>query len=222
MAIRSTALAADEFQREIASLTEHGRVIVRLDACHSGATTGSGATLAADADRLRELMRSPNVTVLTSSTADQLSVEDKQWRNGAFTEAVLEALTTRADEDRNGLISMVEMTRYLDRPGAGDHRRQAGPGDRHPFREQRLRRRALRRRGTRGRRDMKLQAIAAMILALTPAMARTSLACLRVEGFRMKKIVLDRLKSFGFVLGSSKRRSSSGISYLAATASGSR
>ena len=113
MAIRSTALAADEFQREIASLTEHGRVIVLLHACHSGATTCSGATLAADADRLRELMRSPNVTVLTSSTADQLSVEDKQWRNGAFTEAVLEALTTRADEDRNGLISMVEMTRYL-------------------------------------------------------------------------------------------------------------
>ena len=81
-----------------ASLAEHGRVIVLLDACHSGATTGSGAALAADADRLRELMRGPNVDVLTSSTADQLSVEDRQWRNGAFTEAVLEALTTRADE----------------------------------------------------------------------------------------------------------------------------
>ena len=86
-------------------------MIMLLDACHAGPATGGGSAFAADADRLRKLMRSPNVTLLT--IADQLSVEDRQWRNGAFTEAVLEALTTRADEDGNGLISMVEMTRSL-------------------------------------------------------------------------------------------------------------
>ncbi|MEM9784567.1 MAG: caspase family protein, partial [Pseudomonadota bacterium] len=113
VALRTTALSADDLRREIAKLTAHGRVIVLLDACRSGATTAAGAALAADADLLRDQLRGPNVTVLTSSTADEDSLEHRQWKNGAFTEAVLDALTTRADADRNGVISMVEMTRHV-------------------------------------------------------------------------------------------------------------
>lgn len=113
VAIGATALSVQAFQEAISGLADHGRVIVLLDACHSGATTGAGAALSTDAARLRELLRGPNINVLTSSTADQVSVEDAQWRNGAFTEAVLEALTTRADGDGNGIIGMVEMTEYV-------------------------------------------------------------------------------------------------------------
>jgi hypothetical protein len=113
VAIESSALSVQDFQQKISDLAQHGRVIVLLDACHSGATTGSGAALATDADKLRELLRGPNIDVLTSSTADETSAEDRQWRNGAFTEAVLEALTTRADGDKNGVLSMVEITDYL-------------------------------------------------------------------------------------------------------------
>jgi uncharacterized caspase-like protein len=113
VALKGTALAADDFQAEIASLARHGRVIVLLDACRSGATTTGGEKLAVDPDRLRALMRGPNVTVLTSSKGDELSRENDAWGNGAFTEIVLEALTTRADADHNGVISMVEMTQYI-------------------------------------------------------------------------------------------------------------
>ena len=85
-----------------------------LDACHSGATTGDGAALATDADRLRELLRGPNIDVLTSSSGRRaLGSRTGSGSNGAFTEAVLEALTTRADGDRNGVISMVEITDYI-------------------------------------------------------------------------------------------------------------
>ena len=54
-------------------------MIVLLDACRSGATTGAGAALATDADLLRAQLRSPNVTVLTSSSAEENSVESEQW-----------------------------------------------------------------------------------------------------------------------------------------------
>jgi hypothetical protein len=71
------------------------------------------AFAAADATRLRALLVGTNITVLTSSSAAQLSREDPQWGNGAFTEIVLEALSRRADANRNGLISVSELTGYL-------------------------------------------------------------------------------------------------------------
>ena len=57
----------------------------------------------------------PNVTVLTSSSTAELSREDPRWGNGAFTEIVLEALSGRADADRNGRLSVSELTGYLTR-----------------------------------------------------------------------------------------------------------
>ena len=54
-------------------------------------------------------------TVLTSSTTDQLSREDPTWGNGAFTEVFLEALGSRADTNKNGQISVSELTAYLTR-----------------------------------------------------------------------------------------------------------
>ena len=54
----------------------------------------------------------PNVTVFTSSSAGELSVEDDAWQNGAFTEALLEALR-RGDPDGDGLIRISDLSRYL-------------------------------------------------------------------------------------------------------------
>ncbi len=84
-----------------------------LDACRSGGAMANGQALRADATRLRTALVGPNVTVLTSSTSDQLSREDPAWGNGAFTEIFLEALSGRADKTKNGLISVSELTGYL-------------------------------------------------------------------------------------------------------------
>jgi len=54
-----------------------------------------------------------NVTVLTSSSANELSREDNAWKNGAFTRVLIEALGREADQNHDGLISMSEMTAYL-------------------------------------------------------------------------------------------------------------
>jgi uncharacterized caspase-like protein len=56
-----------------------------------------------------------NVTMLTSSKADQLSREDEAWKHGAFTKVLLEALSGAADTDHNGVISVTELVDYLNR-----------------------------------------------------------------------------------------------------------
>jgi uncharacterized caspase-like protein len=75
----------------------------------------NGQALVADAKWLRTTLVGANIAVLTSSSADELSREDPQWGHGAFTTIVLEALSSRADANRNGLISISELTGYLTR-----------------------------------------------------------------------------------------------------------
>ncbi len=80
-------------------------MLVFLDACRSG-----GATLPADRS-LRAALAAPNVSVFTSSSAGESSLEDAAWQNGAFTEALLEAL--RRDPDRDSLVRISDIAAYL-------------------------------------------------------------------------------------------------------------
>jgi Caspase domain/WD domain, G-beta repeat len=107
--LKASAISANDLHDEVAALTKYGRVLVLLDACHSGGVS----SLKSDADLLRRTMADSNVTVLTSSTAEELSFEDASWSNGAFTRVLLDALGKDGDEDHDGLISMSELTRYL-------------------------------------------------------------------------------------------------------------
>ncbi len=90
--LEAAAISANEFHDKIADLAKYGRVLVLLDACHSGAITGDGSKLTCNADVLRSIIADSNVTVLTSSTTDELSREDEKWSHGAFTKVFLDAL----------------------------------------------------------------------------------------------------------------------------------
>ena len=110
--LKASAIPASEFQREILNLSRHGRVLVLLDACRSaGLIDGApGASL------LSSAVAAGNVTVLTSSKADKLSREDEAWRHGAFTKVLLDALSDDdVDTDRNGVISMSDLTAYMEK-----------------------------------------------------------------------------------------------------------
>jgi uncharacterized caspase-like protein len=128
VAIKTTALPASDLRRELDGLAPYGRVLVLLDACRSGGAMASGQALAADATRLRTALVGPNITVLTSSSAAELSHEDPRWGNGASTTIVLEALSSPADANHNGLISISELTGYLTRhvPGLTDGAQHPG------------------------------------------------------------------------------------------------
>jgi uncharacterized caspase-like protein len=112
--LKASAIAAAEFQGEILKLAQHGRVLVLLDACRSAGLIGSTSPAA---DMLKAVAAG-NVTVLTSSTADKVSREDEKWGgHGAFTKVLLDALsaTDEIDLDHNGVISMSELTTYIDK-----------------------------------------------------------------------------------------------------------
>ena len=113
-AFKANAVRVAEVARELAILGEKGRVLVLLDACHSGAATGQEAGGGIDADALRKALAKANISVLTSSQAGETSKEDPQWGHGAFVKALLEALKgPKADTDHNGLLSVSELAAYV-------------------------------------------------------------------------------------------------------------
>ena len=73
-----------------------------------------------------------NVTVLTSSTANEVSREAPTWNHDTFTQVLLNALGKDADEDHDGLISMSELTHYI-----ATHVDGLTGGEQHPGAEQR-------------------------------------------------------------------------------------
>ena len=110
--LKASAIPAAEFQSEITKLAQHGRVLVLLDACRSAGLIGALPA----AEVLKSALAASNVTVLTSSKADKLSREDEKWGHGAFTKVLLDALSGSSDDidiDRNGVISMAELTAYI-------------------------------------------------------------------------------------------------------------
>jgi uncharacterized caspase-like protein len=94
--IQSDGLSIDELRGELTELGQHGRVLVLLDACHSGATTTTGSPIAMDSTVLRTALAAANVSVLTSSTGAEVSLENEDWGHGAFTKVLLEALNDPA------------------------------------------------------------------------------------------------------------------------------
>ncbi len=111
--IQRTGLSGTELRRQIAAIAEHGKVLLLLDACRSGAVAADGKALSLDAALLRRSLAGRNVTVLTSSDGTQSSWENKKWRNGAFTEIVLEALGRAADANNDGMVNVEELVGHV-------------------------------------------------------------------------------------------------------------
>ena len=110
----TSAVSASEFAKKVKAIAEHGRVLVLLDACHSGAVGAGGWATDPDAKVLQDAMDMENVTVLTSSKKNELSQELPVWRHGAFTQAFLDALSGAADPEGHGIIRLSALTDAID------------------------------------------------------------------------------------------------------------
>ncbi|MDO9713454.1 caspase family protein [Paracraurococcus lichenis] len=116
VALKDSALPVATFRADLTRVAERGsRVLVLLDACYSGGASADGSAQAVASNVLSAALAATNISVLTSSSASQTSREDPAWRNGAFTEAVLEALGPDADTNHDGLISATELAAYVAR-----------------------------------------------------------------------------------------------------------
>jgi hypothetical protein len=114
VALKDSALPVATLHAELKRIAERGRVLVLLDACYSGGASADGSAQEVPSNVLSTALAAANVNVLTSSAASQASREDPRWQNGAFTEAVLEALGADTDANHDGLISATELAAYVD------------------------------------------------------------------------------------------------------------
>ncbi len=110
--IQATALPYQNIKETMSSLL--GKALFFIDTCYAGNVMGKHRGVADINKIANDLSSSENgVIVFTASTGTQQSLEDPRWKNGAFTEALLEGLKGRADYTRDTKVSTKELDLYL-------------------------------------------------------------------------------------------------------------
>ncbi len=117
-ALDYSAIERDAFVRQIDRITAK-KVIVVLDACHSGGVNRGGKGVGKDAalstKYYENFMGSQGRAFIASSGGGELSWEDEERGHGVFTSALVDALSGKADrQPRDGLISLNELRGYVE------------------------------------------------------------------------------------------------------------
>lgn len=115
LAARRTTLLPDREVRSALSSIP-GKVLVFLDTCHAGNLLGDARTRGpADLGRLLgELAEAESgIVVFAAAGKEQKAQETPGWTNGAFTRALLEALSGKADLDGDRSLRVAEIESYL-------------------------------------------------------------------------------------------------------------
>jgi uncharacterized caspase-like protein len=114
-----TTVTGDELKKHLAELP--GRVLLLLDACHSGAKgnnslIGRQSTSSSLTDDLvRDLVDDDcGVIVMCAAMGKEESREDAAVKHGYFTLALIEGLSGKADYDKDGVILLTELDLYVD------------------------------------------------------------------------------------------------------------
>lgn len=94
------------------------RLVLISDTCYSGAS--GGRTILSPGRRanvsgafLERLAQGKGRVILTASDANEVSVEKDELAHGVFTYYLLEGLRGKADMDKNGVITVDEVYRYV-------------------------------------------------------------------------------------------------------------
>ena len=111
--INATCVSYVDIKRTTSAVA--GKLIVFMDACHSGNVMGNTLQRAAlISQAVTELTSADSgPVVFTSSTGRQFSLESPEWNNGAFTKALVEGLTGKADLIGNKTITIKSLDYYI-------------------------------------------------------------------------------------------------------------
>ena len=112
--IRRTCVGFDEVQRCAVGLK--ARAVVFLDTCHSGGINTGGEIsthITAMLTSWQTAQSENGAVIFASSTGKQLSQENLEWQNGAFTKALLEGLRGEANPAKAGPISASMLDSYM-------------------------------------------------------------------------------------------------------------
>ena len=102
----------DEIRRTMSRLA--GKAVFFIDACRAGNALGGRRRAVDLSAAINDLASKENgVVVYAASTGSQFSLENDEWKNGAFTRALIEGLSGRALEGRAGVITHERLGFYL-------------------------------------------------------------------------------------------------------------
>jgi len=115
--LKSDALSQVDLKELMANISATKKLIV-IDTCNAGAL-GDALQVAFltrgmnDATAMKILSRAVGSTVLSASTSQQQALEGYQG-HGLFTYVVAEGLAGKADADKDGFVSTLELAAYVD------------------------------------------------------------------------------------------------------------
>ena len=112
--LKRTGISQFDITATVAAIA--GKVLVFMDACHSGNLMGKskrrGMTVVSPV--VNELASAENgAVVFSSATGRQFALENEAWGNGAFTKGVVEGLQGKADYGATGRITLNMLDLYI-------------------------------------------------------------------------------------------------------------
>ena len=103
--------SSNDFRQAVEDI--NGKLIVFVDACYSGALMGGNRSVASN-HFVEQLRRTKNGMVMyASSASDTKSKENEDWKNGAFTKALVDAFNGAARTDGDIGLSTQQLDQYL-------------------------------------------------------------------------------------------------------------
>jgi uncharacterized caspase-like protein len=112
--LKRTGLAQTDIVSTVATIA--GKVLVFMDACHSGNLMGKVKRRAAVETTavINELASAENgAVVFSSASGRQYALENTEWGNGAFTKGLVEGLMGKADYRGSGRITVNMLDLYI-------------------------------------------------------------------------------------------------------------
>ncbi|MCS7061776.1 MAG: caspase family protein, partial [Anaerolineae bacterium] len=132
-ALRDTAIRSDELTQALSAIRA-GRLVVILDACHSGGTGEAKDALAPEAEAIKgnpsddlyeELRQGNGRVILASSKSVELSYVLPNARNSLFTQCLLEGMDGKARHRGDGTVRIFDLAEYvMEEVPARYHRKQ--------------------------------------------------------------------------------------------------
>ena len=113
----ATALPMREISRIFERIRSE-RLVFIADSCYSGASGGRtiglmGVRTNISDAFLERIAGGKGRVIMTASGANEVSVEKDELQHGVFTYYLIEALKGKADTDKDGLIALDEVFRYV-------------------------------------------------------------------------------------------------------------
>ncbi len=112
--LRRTGLHWSQFRTALRAMP--GKVLLALDTCHSAGATGArkaGGRLEYTNVLRDALSDEVGLITLSSCMPSEVSYEQDEWHNGAFTKALVEALSGQADHNGDGVVTLAELDAYI-------------------------------------------------------------------------------------------------------------